>query len=75
MSSTHTQCKLQRGESHYMAWLPTKFAKKGKYVKIKKNGLNFEDGWLIVEAYSTLDSEYIARRSRDHLHQREASDI
>jgi len=55
---------------HQTAWIPSKHAVVGKYIRIL--GV---DGWRVDSVGQELDSSYVAERSRDYRHTREASDI
>ena len=73
---THTQCKLRRLDTVQVTWLPTKFARKGHFVKLKSDDGTWEDGWEVVETWGApRSSAYVAEHERDYLKQREASDI
>jgi len=67
---TYTQCKLRRIATEQTAWIPSEFAKVGKLLKIK--GVN---GWRVISIGGTKSEDYFKRFGRDHVHQREASDI
>lgn len=58
---TSTQVRLRKGNIEQVSWIPSKFAVKGKFLKLKE-----EDGWEVVEVYNTMDSKYVNERSRDH---------
>ncbi len=62
------QCKLVRGTTTQVTWIPDSFAKIGKYLKI-----HGEDGWQVSSVYDRVARHEL--RERDYLHQREASDI
>jgi hypothetical protein len=66
----HIQCRLKKGDSFQVTWIPEKYAKKGKYIKLKE-----DNGWQVVEIYSKKDSKEVQKRSVDYKHQREVSDI
>jgi hypothetical protein len=68
--TNHKQCKLQKGITFQMSWIPEKFAKVGKFVKLKD-----DDGWEVVEVYATMDSKKVQERSIDYRNQRKVSDI
>ena len=62
---TYTQCRLRRGRTEQIAWIPSEFAKKNQFLRIKS-----EDGWRVIgmgatmpESYVTGTSGTIARRS------------
>lgn len=75
-NTTHTQCKLTRGDTQYICWLPTKYAILGKFLKLKDRETDtWENGWQVKETFSTMNSDYVADRSRDFKRTRKASDI
>ena len=61
VSMKHVQCLLQKGETKQMAWIPEKFAKRGKVVRLRD-----EDGWRVVETHTSKPSEYVREHERDH---------
>jgi hypothetical protein len=67
---TYTQCRLQRGAIQQVAWIPSAFAVRNKYVRIKE-----VDGWRVVSVGAEMPAEYMPEHERDFRHQREASDI
>lgn len=71
-----TQCLLRKGKRQHTAWIPTKLATVGSYLKIKLDG-TWNDGWKVAEAYpkTTRTEEDVLECERDHLKQRKASDI
>lgn len=75
----YRQCRLQKGPFHTTSWIPEKFAIKGKYVKLKKEGSTgnkkWDNGWLVVEVGSRMREEEVLVRSQDYKHQRKQSDI
>ena len=72
----YTQCCLAKKQTNSVrvqtAWIPEKFAIKGKYLRLKE-----DDGWLVTAVYGTikLEESVVNSRSRDYLKQRKASDI
>ena len=66
----HVQCKLQKGTLVQYSWIPEKFAKVGKYIKLKN-----DNGWKVIETYSRELSKFVSERQMDYKHQREVSDI
>lgn len=66
----HCQCKLKKGDVYTVVWIPEKYAKVGKYLKLKD-----DDGWEVVEVCTKKDSKEVQKRSVDYRHQRKASDI
>jgi len=59
--NTHTQCRMQRGNIHTIAWIPSIFAVVGKYLKLRG-----EDGWEVISAGHTLPSDYVRDHERDY---------
>jgi len=70
----HVQCKLKKklasGESIQTTWIPKEFAKKGKFVKLKD-----DDGWEVVEVYSSMLTKDVQKNERNYTHHRKATDI
>lgn len=73
--SYHRQCVLKKGTKVQVSFLPEKYAKEGKFVKLR-DGNEWEDGWKVnmVSSLRVPTSE-VVERSQDYKHQREASDI
>lgn len=69
-NQNHRQCKLQKGITFQYSWIPDKYAKLGKYIKLKD-----DDGWEVVEVFSIMDSKKVQERSTDYRNQRKVSDI
>lgn len=56
-------------------FIPSKFAKEGKFVKIKKE-TQWDDGWQVQSVYEPeVDESYCIERSQDYQRTRKASDI
>lgn len=66
----YVQCQLSKGSMKTTAWLPQKFAKVGKALKIKG-----KDGWVVKSCGVKLEEKEALERSQDYKHQRKASDI
>lgn len=58
-----------------VSWIPTKFANKGKTIKLKQNGDIWDDGWLVEETYTKQSAQYLIEHERDYKNTRKASDI
>lgn len=71
---SYTQVRLYKDRGSYIIWIPSKFAKKGKYLNIHKNN-TWDNGWLIEETYNTKSFSQISEKERDYLKQREYSDV
>ena len=67
---TMTQCKMECEGILDVAWIPSKFAKKGNDLEIK--GRN---GWKVLEVWESRPIDEVRDLERDHLRTREASDI
>lgn len=71
----YRQCELRRVSGHLeVAWIPEEFARKGKYLRIKR-GEKWENGWEVVAVYDRASAEQVEKNERLYLVQREASDI
>lgn len=66
----YRQCKLNRNGSIQTAWIPEKFAKRGKYLRIKQ-----DDGWLVEEVYGRQPEDWVISKSQDYKVHRDATDI
>jgi hypothetical protein len=72
----YIQCKLIREKnigiiSEMVTYLPEKFAKKDKIVKLTA----FNGTWKVKEIYLDLNEKYCIERSQDYKKQRKASDV
>ncbi len=71
MSNFFRHCKLTKGQTSEIAWIPERFAIKGKFIKVLG-----EDGWQVVEVgKSRIEGSYLMEHERNYLTQRRASDI
>ena len=72
------QCYLEKKEQDELrcqvSWIPEKFAKMGKVLKLLDND-NWVDGWRIVGVGARKLSKEVSERSQDYKKQRPASDI
>jgi len=66
----HYQCELKKGNTFTTSWIPEKYAKKGKFIKLKE-----DDGWEVIHVGSMMDSKKVQQRSTDYRNQRKMSDI
>lgn len=57
-----------------VAWIPEKYAKIGKVIKLKIDGV-WEDGWKVVFLGAKSPAKEVEDKSRDYLKQRESSDV
>ena len=73
MSKGHyTQVELCRnppegGLLKYVVWIPSEFAKIGKYLDVQTDG-EWSEGWRVTERYSTMESDAVEAKSREHKH-------
>ena len=58
---TYTQCKLKKGNFNRVTWIPTKFAKVGKVLRLKD-----DDGWVVQEIWKIEDESAVKAREREH---------
>lgn len=73
--STFQQCKMKRGDKIHTAWIPSKYAKQGEYIKIREKG-EWIDGYCVEEVGSIkMREDFIKERSQDYKRTRQASDI
>ena len=49
---------LRNGCSELVSWIPSKFAKQDKILKLFNNGV-WEDGWKVVSVGTETDEQYI----------------
>ncbi|HKR59949.1 MAG TPA: hypothetical protein VJS64_09440 [Pyrinomonadaceae bacterium] len=67
----YAQCRLRRGNVETVAWIPSVFAVRGKYIRIKD-----VDGWQVIGVGKFLSSEYVLNvLSNEHRHHRNVTDI
>lgn len=69
MFNTYTQVLLSKpvgkapqkgGWTFQVVWIPTEFAKVGKYLEIAG-----ENGWKVEECYAAYDKKFIEKHSHD----------
>jgi len=88
IKSKMVQCKLIKeiGENilSEVRWIPEKFAKRGKSVKVKKScvwntveGEEWDDNWVVQDVYkeSILDIDVVDKMARQFKDHRKVSDI
>lgn len=79
MKKSYTQCKLikqlQEGTAQQVAWIPSEKAIVGNMIKLKdKETSQWDDGWKVIEAWTSRSAEEANERSRDFKTQHHASD-
>ena len=70
MKYKYKQCILRKGNIQTTSWIPEKYAKVNKVLKLKA-----VDGWKVIEVGVEMDEKEVNERSRDYLKQRKASDV
>lgn len=78
-SAFYVQCRLKRKVRRgifqsMVSWLSDRFAAKGRILRLKNRG-GWEDGWEVVETWTRREAEKVEAGERDHLKQREVSDV
>ena len=70
----YTQCQLNKKDRFDIAWIPSKFALIGKFIKIKIDDI-WDNGWKVVNTYSSNTENHILEHEMEYRKQRRASDI
>lgn len=70
----YTQCKINKKDKFDIAWIPSKFANIGRIIKIKIDGI-WNNGWSVIDVYSSNSEDHILEHEMDYRKQRRASDI
>lgn len=68
---THTQVTMRRRSTNTVSWITSKFAIEGKFLKLDNNGVR-EDGWQVMTVGTTLPTDVVMERERDHKRHMEA---
>jgi hypothetical protein len=71
----HRHCLLQKGNVKTTAWIPEKFAKLDKYISLKYDEDDWNDGWKVIYVGTRLGTKYMLERSQDYKQTRKASDV
>ena len=51
----YTQCTLKRKNATTVSWIPSKFAKNGKFLKLMNDSGEWVDGWEVISCGSQSD--------------------
>jgi len=70
---TYVQCKLKRGNQGTYSWLPKSFAIVGKVLKLKE-GEEWEDGWVVEEAWQEKPAAQVIAASQLYKKHRKGTD-
>jgi len=57
----YKQCKLKKGTNYLVTWLPEKFAKKHKVLRLKD-----DDGWVVQAVWGNATEEDVKTNEREH---------
>jgi hypothetical protein len=67
----YKQCRLQKGDSHQVSWIPEQFAVRGKILKLRDDAGIWDNGWEVkgagshrVESHGLLDAHQIIKSHR-----------
>jgi len=77
----YKQCKLIKtskyGIINVISWIPEKFAKQDKLLKIKDDYGKWENGWRVKKVFQgiILDEDEIKKRELEYRHHRKITDI
>jgi len=70
----HVQCVLNKDNIYQTSWIPEKYAKMGKWLKLKMDG-KWEDGWQVIERGHRELTENVKKRENDYKRMRTVTDI
>jgi len=73
--SKHSQVKMSKGTLTQVSWIPADYATKGRLLKLRERGGEWDNGWIVEDVYATLNTDTVMKRSQDYKNTREASDI
>jgi hypothetical protein len=48
-----------------IGWIPEKYAKLGKFLRIKDDDDLWNNGWTVKEVYNSQDAEFVFSHERD----------
>lgn len=69
-----TQCRLTKDNRTEVAFIPSKYAVEGSYIRIKQNKV-WSDGWLVAQAYNSLPDYLVKANSQEYKSHRKVTDI
>jgi len=70
----YKQCKLVKGAKEQTSWIPERFAKKNKTIKIFENDV-WEDGWVVEFVGASKSEEYLSDFKDIYRTHRKVTDI
>ena len=65
----YTQVELRKGGDEHgdttqVVWIPSQFAKVGRHLQLKKADDTWDDGWVVVERYSSQPGSALEQQRR-----------
>ena len=70
----YRQCELKKQNATTISWIPERYAKLGKYLKLKNDDV-WEDGWLVNKVYNRKSETSVIRDSEMFKKMRMVTDI
>lgn len=70
----YNQCKLKRNNEEQVTWIPQKFAKVGKVVKLKEED-GWQDGWEVISVGQVMTEGYLSTLRDLYRYHRDATDV
>lgn len=72
----YVQCVLKKGNSMQTSWIPQRYAKVGKYLKLFEISTDkWENGWQVISIGVKVSKDALDILSHSHKKTRMASDI
>jgi hypothetical protein len=68
------QCELKNKNKIIISWIPERYAKTGKLLKLKNNDV-WEDGWLVNKIYNKKTEMSVIRDSELFKKMRTVTDV
>lgn len=71
------QCKIRKGYTIDILWLPEVYAVKGKFLKLKEKDGTWDDGWQVIDVFQSIKKnvKQIEVLESSYKHQRKMSDV
>lgn len=74
MAEGHRQCRLRRGTTEQVSYIPARYAHVGRVLELRDEAGVWTGGWVVITAGPLRPSEWVRERGDDYRHQREGSD-
>jgi len=55
--TAYRQCRLQKGNSHQMSWIPEKFSVLNKTLKLKNGDDAWDNGWVVKSVHGRREDD------------------